>query len=108
MEEYKANPTKTRRPSLTDHTDPYYFIKYPHNLTPIAAYKMRPPKQELVSNEKNLDGRLIFYRWNNLTKFEIEQIKRFKEYLLKKKDFVIPDDFDERDVLKFIQANHWH
>ena len=28
--------------------------------------------------------------------------------LLKKKNFVIPDDFDERDVLKFIQANHWH
>ena len=44
----------------------------------------------------------MFYGWNNLTDFEITKLIELKEYMTSNQIAEIPNDFDDRDVLKFL------
>ena len=46
----------------------------------------------------------MFYGWSNLTPFEEEQIQKTKDHLREKLSCDIPEDFHDREVLKFTQA----
>ena len=90
--------------SKTDIADPLYQTKFAHNLPPLEAYRLICPKQECVSTQKNMQGRYVFFGWNNLTSFEEEHIEKVKEYLKLKLNCEIPTDINDRVILKYAQA----
>ncbi len=103
-EDYHAG--RLQQPSKTDHTDPLYLKKYAHTMPPLAAYKFRHPDSHNVSTKQNIASRTFFYGWNNLSDFETEQIAAIKAHMHSIL-VEIPKNFDDRELLKFVQANHF-
>jgi hypothetical protein len=60
-----------QQPSKTDPSDPLYCKKYAHNMPPLIAYKVKPPKYDLVNIEGDDNKRAVFFGWNNLTEYEL-------------------------------------
>lgn len=60
----------TRQPNLTDPFDPLYCRKYAHNMPPLIAYKVKPPKYDQVNIQGDDQKRLVFFGWNNITEYE--------------------------------------
>ena len=65
---------------------------------------MRPMNYEKVSTEKDTDSRKVYYGWNNLSEFEINQIETIKLHMKEEKMLQAPDNFNDREWLKFLQA----
>lgn len=95
------------QPSKTDHNDPLYSKKYAHTLPPPDAYRFRHPDSLLQNSKEKPTIRLFFYGWNNLSEFENQQIENIKKYLKETQKVDIPKDFDDRELLKFVQANNF-
>lgn len=89
-----------------DHTDPLYFQKYASSMPPLEAYKIVPKHLELGGNTKeNLQQRKVFFGWNNLTPFEVEQIQECRRLVSEKYSGEIPARFmNDREILKFLQC----
>jgi hypothetical protein len=47
----------------------------------------------------------VFFGWNNITEHELQAIENIKKWLKQNKNINIPGGFDDRNLLKFIQAN---
>ena len=90
--------------STTDHTDPMWTKKFAHTLPPLEAYKLVPPRTELVCKSQAEEIRLHFYGWDNLTEFEKRMIDEVKKHITEVLKIEIPANFDDRDILKFVQA----
>ena len=56
--------------------------------------------------QKTKNDRRVYFGWNNITQFEIEGMRRLKDYLAAK-GAVVPPSFEERDWLKWIQASFY-
>ena len=87
--------------SLTDPNDPNWQKKYAHTLPPLACYRFVPPCKDLVNHSTSDDVRRLHSGWENLTQFEVDQIKALKKHLVSKK-IEMPEDFDDREILKFL------
>ena len=53
---------------------------------------------------KTKSNRVIFFGWNNLSEFELTNLQKVKDYVEKELHFKIPEYFDDREQLKFVQA----
>jgi len=51
-----------------------------------------------------MQARFVFYGWNNLTEFEEQNIAKTKQFLIEKLNCQIPEEFNDREILKFAQA----
>lgn len=51
-----------------------------------------------------MQGRFVFFGWSNLTAFEEEMLEKTKKLLIEKLNCEIPNDFSDREILKFAQA----
>jgi hypothetical protein len=74
-------------------------------MPPLIVYKIKPPKWDLVNVEGDDNKRAVFYGWNNITEHELEGIDKVKKWLKDNKNCQIPLGFDDRNILKFVQAN---
>ena len=92
-------------PSKTDPTDPLYRKKYAHNMPPLIVYKSRMVGMEHVNVPGNDNNRRLFYGWNNMTDHERQGVEKLRQWLLKEKNCQVPDGFDKKDLLKYVQAN---
>lgn len=97
-----------QQPSKTDFSDPLYCRKYAHNMPPLIAYKVKPPKCDLVNIEGDDNKRAVFFGWNNITEYELQGIQNIKQWLRENKNIEVPPGFDDRNLLKFIQANFFN
>lgn len=65
-------------------------------------------KEGARSSEK----RRVFEGWNNLSQFESDNIAQLKNEILKEhtrfNEDILPEDFSERDLLKFLQAYEYN
>ena len=96
--------TRAKNPLPLDPSDPVFYTVPPSVLPPRETYYYLNPDRNLtrVSSNKKAGERKVFYGWNNLTDFEITNIIELKEYMAKNHMAEIPNDFDDRDVLKFL------
>lgn len=81
------------KPSKTNPNDPQYCRKYAHNMPPLIAYKIKPPKYDLVNIEGDDNKRAVFYGWNNITDYELKGIENIKDWLRKNKGIEVPAGF---------------
>lgn len=44
----------------------------------------------------------MFYGWNNMTPHEVNGVAQLRQWLQKNKNFKVPEDYDEKDLLKFV------
>ena len=92
------------QPSKTDHEDPLYRMKFPHCMPPEASYMLIPPNKDKGGNTQEQPNARKFYSgWSNLTDFEIQKIAEAREICEDQLKIVIPEDFTDRDILKFCQ-----
>lgn len=68
---------------------------------------MKPPRFDRVNTAGNNNYRIVFYGWDNLTEFEREQIQLGKDRLAAN-NIILPENYSDRDLLKFLQANAWN
>lgn len=93
-------------PNNTDYTDPKYTKKYAHTMPPLEAYyQVLPATKKVNPDEKNNNQRVYFFAWDNLTQYELEQIRLIKEKIKKEHNTDVPEGFSDREVLKFLQGN---
>ena len=105
LREYKeALQNGYTQPDPDNYMDRGYYIKYAHTLPPLEAYMIRPANYERASTEKDTDNRKIYYGWNNLSQFEINQIEAIKVHMRDVLKIPSPPRFDDREWLKFLQA----
>lgn len=74
-------------------------------MPPLILYKVKPPKWDLVNVEGDDNRRAVFFGWNNITEHEIRGVDNVKRWLKVNKGIDIPEGFDDRNILKFVQAN---
>ena len=75
------------------------------SMPPLICYRYKQPKWDLVNEPGDDNRRAVFYGWNNLTPHETKAIPELKVWLKTNKNMDIPPGFDDREVLKFIQAS---
>ena len=104
IQEYREG--KLGEPDPEDFEDPLYYRKYAHTLPPLESYFIVPDDTEKQNKTmKTNNDRKVYYGWNNLTKFEEQGIENLKKNLAEKKGVQLPPGYDDRDLLKFCQAN---
>jgi len=62
-------------------------------MPPLIAYKVKPPKYDLVNIEGDNNKRAVFYGWNNLTDYELAAIYDIKNWLKQNKGIDVPFGF---------------
>ncbi len=77
-------------------------------MPPLLAYKVKPPKHDLVNIEGDDNKRAVFFGWNNITEYELKGIENIKKWLKQNKGIDVPTGFDDRNLLKFVQANFFN
>lgn len=55
-----------------------------------------------------MDNRKVFFGWDNLTYFEKKQLKEVKDFITKTLNKTIPENYHERDILKFCQSHQFN
>ena len=76
------------------------------SMPPLKAYRFKPPNWDGVCVPTRKQGRDYFYGWDNLTDFERQGIADIVQWIKENKGMDMPEDFHEREILKFI-AGEW-
>jgi len=107
-EDYKISRTKPISfPDPDNRFDDGHYTKYSHNVPPPEAYFILPRRWNDVCTEENPNARFVFYGWNNITEFEKRQMQLLRDECASL-EYPIPDNFGERDVLKFAQGDKFN
>ena len=107
LEEYKAALAQPiEYPDPTNPEDPLYYKKHAHTMPPLEAYFILPPGYDRACSKEKMNHRISFYGWNNLSDFEVDSMEKTKDVLFKKRAY--PQGFNDRELLKFVQAAYFN
>ena len=71
-------------------------------MVPLVAYSVRPLGYEKQCTPTDVVSRQVFYCWDTLTEFEVNQIATIKVHMRDVLELTEPPNFDDREWLKFL------